>query len=453
MSFLIALNHSSNWNEVHGVRARMPATDTLAARLHATFQCLAVASACILIFIRFGMMHQLLTFVTGINSYALYVFGIPAIIGIAAVGGIARTVRYGPAAWWLAFGLWTSAIIPFSIWKGGSLEQVLQFLRSDLIMIFIVAGVVFTWRDIRRVLLVMAAAASVSLLASRMFQVNANDRLALGFGMVANANDFAAHLLFVLPFLLWVGLSRLPLVLRGLAIAGVGYGTYIVLASGSRGAVIALAADIIFFTLNARTQQWFAFWAIAPLVITVAFFALPHRVVNRMLSFSATNVSSSDEALASSDAWKKLLRESLICTLRHPVFGIGPGQFTTYQGLRSELRGTDVYWRAAHNSFAQAASETGIPGLVFYVGGVLSTMSLLKKAHRRSCRARLGSEVTNALFCMRLGLVGFCTSIFFLNFTYSFYLPTMAGLAIACWRLLRVITEASATSRVFVRRS
>lgn len=434
------------------VPATAPTLEPAASRSQSAMERAALVFACILVFVRFSMLHQLLTFIIGINTYLLYIFGIPAIVGMLAVGGLRRSLSYAPAKWWLAFSLWGMVGVPFSIWRGGSFDQMWRFMRSELVMLFIIAGVVMTWRDIRRMLLVISAAGFVSLLASRMFsQVTENERFGLEFGTVANANDFAAHLLLVLPFLSWVALSGMPVVIRMLAVGGIGYGTYVVLASGSRGALLALAVDIIFFTLNSTWRQRLALWTIGPIILTAAFLTLPGKIVNRLLSFSESSANSSEEAIASSDARQQLLRESIVCTLQHPVFGIGPGQFTTYQGSKRELRGTALYWRAAHNSFAQAASETGIPGFIFYVGGVFSTMSLLKKAYRRVRDMRRLHEFRNALFCMRLGLVGFCTAIFFLNFTFAFYLPAMAGLAIACWRFANTTPSATlAHSRAWI---
>jgi O-antigen ligase len=203
---------------------------------------------------------------------------------------------------------------------------------------------------------------------------------------------------------------------------------------------------MIIFTLNATRRQRLVSWVIAPVLVTVAIIALPNTVVTRIMSFSDANKQASQEALESSAARQELLKESVLCTFRNPVFGIGPGQFTTYQGTKEELRGTGLYWHNAHNSYTQVASECGMPGLIFYLGGVFSTLALLNKAHRRTrCDPRLAG-LRNALFCIRLAMVGFCTAIFFLNFAYMFYLPAMAGLAIA---ISRCTPEPAAARSVF----
>src|ERR1035441_10056053 len=42
----------------------------------------------ILVFIRFSIIHQLLTSLVHVNFYLLYLFGIPALLGVALAGGV-----------------------------------------------------------------------------------------------------------------------------------------------------------------------------------------------------------------------------------------------------------------------------------------------------------------------------------------------------------------------------
>jgi O-antigen ligase len=385
-----------------------------------------------LVFVRFGMLNEMLSYLTGHNFYLLYFFAIPALLGLLVSGGVARVLRERAAILWLCFGAWAVMAIPFSIWRGGSAHTVWAYWKTELIMIFVVAGTTRTWRECRVLMFAIAAAAAVSLLSGRLFgQVEMNGRRDLDFGTVANANDFAGHLLMVLPFLVWVALSCKSLILRLAALGGVSYGVYLVLASGSRGALIALAIDILFFTIVARRPYRLGLWFLAPAVVIIALTVLPGSVVNRLESFSSSQSGASDEALASSEARQTLLRDSIIAALRNPIFGIGPGQFTTYEGSKDAFKGTGTYWHGAHNSYTQAASECGFPALLFYLAAIWSTWRLLKLVGKHTTRNPKLIGVTNAVFCIRLAIIGFCTAVFFLNFSYTFYLPAMTALAIA----------------------
>ena len=72
-----------------------------------------------LVFIRFSMLHQLLTYQLNVNIYLLFIFGIPTILGTLATGGLARTLKRSTAFYWLGFAGCMVASIPFScsIWR------------------------------------------------------------------------------------------------------------------------------------------------------------------------------------------------------------------------------------------------------------------------------------------------------------------------------------------------
>ena len=46
-----------------------------------------------LVFVRFSMLNELLSYVDGRNFYLLYLFGIPALLGLLVSGGITRVLR------------------------------------------------------------------------------------------------------------------------------------------------------------------------------------------------------------------------------------------------------------------------------------------------------------------------------------------------------------------------
>jgi len=85
-----------------------------------------------------------------------------------------------------------------------------------------------------------------------------------------------------------------------------------------------------------------------------------------------------------------------------------------------------------------AASEAGIPALCFYIAAIWSSWRFLRRIRRRSRTDPEVSEISNVVLCVMLAILGFSTATFFLNFTYTFYLPTMGGLAIALNRATEV---------------
>ncbi len=136
------------------------------------------------------------------------------------------------------------------------------------------------------------------------------------------------------------------------------------------------------------------------------------------------------EAKESGEARSYLLKQSLIYTLQHPLFGIGLGQFPNYEGGNAVLAGKAGSWHETHNSFTEVSSECGIPAVIFFTLGIGSAMLTVNRTFRKARREGY-TEIANASFCYLLSMVGFLVSITFLANAFRFYLPAMIGLAIA----------------------
>lgn len=379
-----------------------------------------------LVFVRFSMLHQVLPHYIGVNIYLLYIVGAPAIFATIMTRGVQRALQHRTAKYWLLFAVALLIATPFSTWRGGSTQVISTYFKNEFLILFVIAGLVTTWRECRWMLGAIAAGAFVNLITSRLFnQTVGDERFGLEIGTVSDPNDFAAHLLFVLPFLLWLVMTKRSRLVRILALGGLGYGMYLVLASGSRGGVIALVADAVFILVAATRRQRIAVLLAAALVITIAVNVLPATIVQRLTVFDTSDDTAPSEAVGSAISRRKLFEDSVIMTLHHPLFGVGPGQFATVEGEKTHN------WHSAHNSYTTAGAETGLLGFIFLMGGVISSWRMVKKLVLDARQRNASADTMNTFFCFRLAMVGFCTAVFFLNFTYFFYLPAIAGLAIA----------------------
>jgi len=137
-----------------------------------------------------------------------------------------------------------------------------------------------------------------------------------------------------------------------------------------------------------------------------------------------------EEAKQSGDARNYLLRQSIIYTFKHPVFGIGMFQFPNYEGRMSIEAGVTGNWHETHNSLTQVSSECGVPAAIFFVVAIGSSMASVNRIYGQARREGY-TEIANASFCYLLSMVGYLTSVFFLSNAYRSYLPIMIGLAIA----------------------
>jgi len=108
--------------------------------------------ALVMVFLRISEFQQLQTFVLHLNLRALYVCGVPAILGTLLCGGVQRAMRGKPTFFWTAFAFWMFASVPKSTWPGGSLGFSLSNLRTNLPMAFAVGGLVIGWREFQLVM-------------------------------------------------------------------------------------------------------------------------------------------------------------------------------------------------------------------------------------------------------------------------------------------------------------
>lgn len=387
-----------------------------------------------LVFTKFAMLQEIQTAVMHFNGYLLYIFGIPAILGVLVTGGLQRTMRARTSYYWLGYAVWIFVCVPFSTWRSDSLGEAKTFFMTDIPLLFVTAGLAVSWQQCRRVVQGIGVAALFNLASSRIFGNAANDgRLNLDFGTVANSTDFAAHLLLTLPILLLFVYSSKLFVLRTAALLGVGFGIITILKSGSRGALVALAVGALFVFLRGRARDRIALACLIPMTFMAVLVLFPANLVERLRSFSASS-DADQSAIESSESRKYLLKMALQYTFEFPVFGVGPGQFPNYEGGQTKSMGTHGYYHETHNSWLQASSECGIPGGFFFTAGWISTFLVVNRTYRKARKRPDCADIRDMTFCVLLAILCFCTAISFLNFAYFFYGPAMAGVAIAVSR-------------------
>jgi O-antigen ligase len=400
---------------------------------------IAFTLAVCMVFIRFSYVHQIQTMLMHFNLRMLYIFGIPALLGMVLAGGIQRSFKGGqPAVYWTAFALWLPVATVFSSWKGGSAGVVMNFWRTDLPMLFMIAGLALTWRECKILMSAVAWAVVIIMLSARLFAGEQyNYRVGLEFGSIANPNDYAAHLILVLPFLLWVVFASKNFILRILALGGVGFGLKLIIGSASRGALVAIAVDVVFLLWRGTAKQRLGFMVAGPICASAVLAFTPAATLHRLAAFSVTKSSADTaearEAIESSQARKYEIQKALEYIGSHPLFGVGPGQFSSFEGTHNIVMGNHGLWHETHNTFAQVGSECGVPGLILFAAGILSTLSLLNRTYQAARKRSDSLDIQTAAFCAMMGVLGFTVAVTFLSFGYSFYFPAMGGFAIVLW--------------------
>jgi O-antigen ligase len=353
----------------------------------------------------------------------------PALAGVVLMGGIGRTLRAKPTILWMAFFLWMVLAIPFSSWRGGSTQRMLDYGERAMIFLFLTAGLAVTWKDVRAMFYAIAAAAAVNLATAKLFIEDVNGRVSLkASGTIGNSNDLAAHLLLVLPFLLFLVLGPgRPVIVRIAAMGLIVYGIWVILGTASRGALIALFVVTVCILIRASMMQRVVFLVAGFLLTVGAIAVLPGQTLARLGTLFGEEHKEADE---STDSRWYLFEKSVQYTVQHPLFGVGPDQFANYEGTSSLAEGHSGNWHATHNAFTQISSECGIPAFLFFVGGLGSACFTVLRTYRKAQREGY-TEIANACFCYLMAMAGFLTALVFLAEAYSFKLPAMVGLSVA----------------------
>ena len=321
--------------------------------------------------------------------------------------------------------------VPFSSWRGGSAALVLSYIRTNFIMLLVTAGLATRWVHCRAILYAISMAAFVNLGTASLLIKSSSDRLALqGTGVISNSNDLAAHMLLVLPVLLFIVLNpRVHITIRLVSIAAIFLGVFQILRTGSRGSFIALGVAFLFALVRGPRGLKVAMGTAVPVVLVILILMVPSSTRQRLTSFTTGEAT---EASVSSESREYLLKQSIIYTVQHPIFGVGPGQFSAYESQRRKNEALRHAWLQTHNSYTQISCECGIPAFLFYLAAVIGTFRLLGRIRRRA-KAYRQKEILAATFCISLGLVGYSSAALFVNFGYFFYFPAISGLVLGMW--------------------
>ena len=381
------------------------------------------------LFLRLGQVPEILFSLTKTSTPVLYVAAVPAFLGALFAGSLARTLRSAAARLWLLFFVWMIVAAPFSSWVSGSITRVLFYGRDELPLLFIVGGLAVSWKDVSTVFYTFAGAGIFNLITAQLFAKISDGRLSLSEMTLSlgNPNDLASQLLLVLPFVLFIVLQKRNIVIRVLLLGVIGYGVYVALGTASRGGLIAMAVQLAVLLYFASPKiRIVALTATLGMGLAIPYL-LPGDTVDRL---STVFGNSSLEAEESAMDRSYLFQQSVRYTVEHPLFGVGPDQFLNYEGKESQSHGWHGIWHATHCAYTQVSSECGLPGLIFFVAGLVSAVAIVVRLFQ-TARRQGSTDIVTACFCYLVGMAGYLGAIAFLSDAYSFHLPAMIGLAIS----------------------
>lgn len=337
----------------------------------------------------------------------------------------------------------TLALLAFVIFSGASVTwaivrtYVMTDLRShaDYFALFVAAAYLLDRpARIRRFSVVMTCVV-LMLVARNLGSFFAEQRAGAfraGY-FVADGNDFGWTLVTLLLFPAYLVLSRQPMGLRLLGLAGCGAAVLGITGTASRGAALALGAAGIYYWLVLSRNR-----ALTATVLGVALVVVMSLVPSAYLARLQTIGQYQDDSSAQGRlrAW----RAATHMALDYPA-GVGAGNFNSAYGrfyMPADASGWGAgRWISPHSVYFRTLGEYGFPGvalLLFLIGRTLrDNQALLRERRARPVPGGLDERWPAML---NLGLIGYAVGGLFLGgLTYP-HLYLLAGLTTGCRRMM-----------------
>jgi O-antigen ligase len=337
-------------------------------------------------------------------------------------------------------GRWCLAFYPIAIssyfWGGGELTlqpTPLSTLVSIIGLLLVLLILVNTIERLRRVTLVtIGSVAFVSLYVIREYQrILATGEYARPGWVTGDANYYTVSAVLCVPLALcfardttrpqwerWFSSGCLIIILAAIT------------AAASRGGFLGLLAGLL-VALSSSRRRWRNILVIV-LLISAFMLIAPSSPLHRLLDPTQGDTEAEANRL---NSW----RASLTLFTENPLMGVGLGNFRKALTVRDLV--TQGYVFLAHNTYLEIAVESGLPGIIVFVGLFVSLWrALTPLAHRPSrhdISIRDDQLIRIIATGLRGGLLAYAVAAFFITAWWQRGLWIVVGLALAVLRLQR----------------
>lgn len=350
-----------------------------------------------------------------------------------------------PIRLFLAMLLVMCVSVLFSYWPSQSLTAAIEYMKQIALFVLIV-HLVTTLDRLKQLIMVMTACSAIhGGLAILNYASGGVERLeGVAGGYFGDPNDLALTLILVLPLSWWLSsmlVARLPrLLICGCMLLMVGG----VIATQSRGGLVALLAAVAVMVVTQGRERIGALILMLTAAVAFAVVVLPSDVFDRYSTI--TEYQEDESAMTRLAVWKAGIR----MFGDHFLTGTGADTFELVYGEQYLDRQFGPAWRAAHNSYLQIAAELGICGILIWLAILASAfLSLLKSRsllamldHDPSGESSLATKHLRDLSAALLAsLTSFLVGAFFLSRGYDLLLMVLIALIAV---LLRSVESLSA---------
>jgi hypothetical protein len=339
--------------------------------------------------------------------------------------------------WWVlaaAFGMYPTYSLKF-LWGYGTRIHALPFLF---------AGIAKTPRSVRVIMTFFAVGYMLVLLYCYKFGTIESQRFFVPDTSLGNSNDLALHLLFGACFMLI--LMRGTLLSYLLFIPAMAVLAYYVLKTASRGAMITLLVVLTILIFLIPRKYWLTFFVATAFSLLAIIPLLPAGTMKRLFTFTnvTTDVQNEQQnveqhAVYSTRARTQLQKRAITLTLQNPLLGVGTTMFpNAVDELVQSTERRKSSWQVSHNTYLEVSSESGIPGLIFYLWTLGLCLKLNFTIYRSALKASL-RDISRQSFCILSATIVYAVGVLFSSIAYDYHLAVLVGFTAAnhrAWQAL-----------------
>jgi hypothetical protein len=310
--------------------------------------------------------------------------------------------------------------IPFSLDPSVAWGNFTEYLKVVL-MFIVMVNVVRTEKRLRALLLLaLAAGCFLSVGAINDYSVGhlaLEGRRLSGIigGIFENPNDLALHLVTMIPIsvgLVFASRSLLKKVTYILCSLLMVIGVIVTL---SRGGFMALVASIAFLIWKLTPRG-------RPIVVVLGLVAILAMVSVAPSAFRSRIATTQDEsAMARFDD----LKRSVFLMVRHPLLGVGMGNYAFYSNRA----------KATHNGYTQVGADMGIAAAIIYLLFVVAPLKPLRGIERANFEIKKKPRFYYLAIALQASLIAYMVASFFASVAYLWYVYYLVAYAVCLRRI------------------
>ena len=242
-------------------------------------------------------------------------------------------------------------------------------------------------------------------------------------GMFDNPNDLALHLVTVIPIAVGLAFGSRARFKKMFYAVGAILLLAGVVATFSRGGFLGMVCMGGVLGWRIARNKWIVIM-LAPLILGGIILLAPGGYGSRI------GTTSDESASARLDD----LKRSIFIAVRHPLLGVGMGNYVLYSNKE----------HASHNSYTQVAAEMGLGALLIYVLFQVTAIKELRKIAKETSANPATLHYYYLAIGLEASLIGYMVASFFASVAYLWYVYYLVGYAIC----LRHLFYAASAERV-----